>query len=193
MNYRLPTTHYLLPTTHYLLFTTITLLILSSCSGVKNVTYFQKIGTTRVDSIKRSQPDIVHTATIKPMDLLSITVVTTVPETSRIFNLVVPQITESTASSISAVPNVQTFLVDENGNIDFPVFGKLAVKGLTRTELVTLLQGKMETSFKQEHPIITVRITNFSVNFVGEVERPGKFGTSNERLTIFEGLALAGD
>jgi polysaccharide export outer membrane protein len=42
-------------------------------------------------------------------------------------------------------------------------------------------------------PIITIRILNYSINVLGEVFRPGKFETTNERMTIFEGLALAGD
>jgi len=120
-------------------------------------------------------------------------VVTTVPETSRIYNLVAPQLMDNSSNnSISSQPALQSFLVDEKGSIDFPVFGKLKVKGLTRQELVTLLQDKLVTAFS-ERPVVTVRITNFSVNVVGEVLRPGKFITTNERLTIIEGLALAGD
>jgi polysaccharide biosynthesis/export protein len=168
------------------------ILLISSCSGVKNVTYFQKIGT-QTDSLKQSQPTGVHTATIKPMDLLSITVVTTVPETSRIYNLTTPQIMDNSSNNgITSMPTLQTYLVDEDGNIDFPVFGKLTVKGMTRKELVMLLQDKLVTAFS-ERPIVTIRITNFSVNIVGEVLRPGRFIITNERLTIIDGLAMAGD
>ena len=190
MSYRLPTTNYRLSTLSILLF--LSLLLMSACSGVKDVRYFQKIETV-ADSSKQSQPTQVHTATIKPLDLISITVVTTVPETSRIYNLVAPQLMDNSSNnSISSMPALQSYLVDEKGSIDFPVFGKLKVKGLTRQELVTLLQDKLVTAFS-ERPVVTVRITNFSVNVVGEVLRPGKFITTNERLTIIEGLALAGD
>lgn len=190
MNFRLQTSDYKLSTLSMLLF--LSILLISSCSGVKNVTYFQKIGT-QTDSLQQSQPTGVHTATIKPMDLLSITVVTTVPETSRIYNLTTPQIMDNSSNNgITSMPTLQTYLVDEDGNIDFPVFGKLTVKGMTRKELVMLLQDKLVTAFS-ERPIVTIRITNFSVNIVGEVLRPGRFIITNERLTIFDGLAMAGD
>ncbi|MDR3651556.1 MAG: polysaccharide biosynthesis/export family protein [Paludibacter sp.] len=166
--------------------------LISSCAGVKQVTYFQKLDNTN-DSLPQNQLKGVHCARIKPLDLLSITVVTTQPATSQIYNLVVPQITDNVPVSLSSMPTLQTYLVDENGFIDFPVLGKLLVKGITRNELELLLQNKLASAFNKEHPIVTIRITNFSVNIVGEVLKPGKYITGNERLTIFEGLALAGD
>lgn len=177
---------------NYPAFLIMSIFLLSACSGVKNVAYFQKLAAN-TDSLKQNQPSGVRRAAIKPKDLLSITVVTSVPETSRIYNLITPQIAENTTNNLVSVPSLQTYLVDEDGDIDFPVFGKLKVKGLTRTELETMLQEKLTTAFNKERPIVTIRITNFSVNIVGEVLRPGKFITTNERLTIFEGLALAGD
>jgi len=56
-----------------------------------------------------------------------------------------------------------------------------------------LLQEKLASSFVNEVPIITIRITNYTVSVVGEVMRPGKFTTLNDRMTIFEGIAEAGD
>jgi polysaccharide export outer membrane protein len=166
--------------------------LFSSCSGVKEVSYFQKV-ETNTDSLKRNQPSGVHYARIKPMDLLSITVVTTQPETSLIYNLVTPQIYEATSNSLYSTPTLQTYLVSEEGNIDFPVFGKIKVEGMTRKELESNLQEKLSTAFNKEQPIITIRITNFSVNMLGEVLKPGKYETLNERMTIFDGLSLAGD
>ena len=176
----------------------LSVLILSACSSVKNVAYFQKVGT-QTDSINQNKNTGVHRATIKPLDLLTISVVTSQPETSRTFNLLVPQLSENSATSLAsttsltATPALQPYLVDEDGNIDFPVFGKLQVKGLTRKELESVLQEKLSMAFSKERPIITIRIINFTVDVVGEVVKPGKYSTTNERLTIFDGLALAGD
>jgi polysaccharide export outer membrane protein len=88
---------------------------------------------------------------------------------------------------------VQTYLVDNEGIINFPTIGKIKVAGLTRNELETKLQEKLAFAFNKELPIITIRIANYSVNIVGEVSRPGKYVTVNDRMTIFESLAMAGD
>ena len=154
--------------------------------------YFQKLDNSS-DSLKQNQSSDVHRARIKPLDILTITVVSTQPENTRIFNLVTPQISELSGNSIQSVPTLQTYLVDNDGYIDFPVLGKLEVEGKTRKELATILQEKLASSFNNEVPIITIRIINYAVNIVGEVMRPGKFVTQNDRMTIFEGIAQAGD
>jgi len=168
------------------------ILFLSSCAPIKNVAYFQKLDN-KTDSLNQHQSDDVHRARIKPLDILTITVVSTQPETSMIYNLVTPQISENANNSIQSMPTLQTYLVDNDGYIYFPVLGKLEVEGLTRNELATMLQDRLASSFNKEIPIITIRIINFAVNVVGEVMRPGKYITMNDRMTIFEGLAMAGD
>ena len=168
------------------------ILILSSCAPVKNVAYFQKLDNS-TDSVKQNKSSEVHRARIKPLDILTITVVTTQPETSRIYNLVTPQISELAGNNLQSVPTLQTYLVDNDGDIDFPVLGKLSVEGMTRKELATMLQEKLASSFNKEVPIITIRILNYTVDIVGEVMRPGKYTTLNDRMTIFDGLAQAGD
>ena len=174
------------------LFLVLGMLVLSSCASQKNIAYFQKL-STNTDSLKHSQTGGVHSARIKPLDILSITVVTSEPAASQIYNLVVPQIGENVGNTLTSIPTLQTYLVSEDGNIDFPVFGQLKVDGLTRKQLETLLQEKLASAFSKERPIVTIRMTNYTVNVLGEVLKPGKFLTTNERLTIFDGLALAGD
>ena len=136
----------------------------------------------------------LYDAHIKPKDLLSITVVSSEPEASKMYNLLVPQLADpSNQNSLLSQPTLQNYLVDNDGNINFPVFGKLKVEGLTRKQLEKLLLDKLEPAFSKEKPIITIRFVNFSVNILGEVLKPGRFDTGNDRMTIFEGLALAGD
>jgi len=195
------------------------ILLLSSCTSVKDIAYFQK-HDSKINSVEH-QPNStnplrstdlstisktsgiynveknsagLYDARVKPKDILSITVVSSEPEASRIYNLVVPQISEnSNSSSIVSQPALQTYLVDNDGNIDFPVFGRIKVAGFTRKDLESFLQKKLSAAFSKESPIISIRFLNYSVNVLGEVLRPGKFETTNDRLTIFEGLALAGD
>ena len=172
------------------LFLFLSMLIMSSCSGIKDIIYFQKLDTTK--EIKQSSD--LYEARIKPKDLLSITVVTSEPSASKMFNLIVPQIAElSSQSYLTSQPSLQTYLVNNDGEIDFPVFGKIKVKGLTIKEFETLLQKKLESAFSKERPIVTIRFTNYAVNVLGEVNRPGKYTANNERITILEVLSAAGD
>lgn len=174
-------------------FASILLLLLSSCSSTKNIAYFQKMEASSVSKAQNTTSD-TYDARIKPKDLLSITVVTSAPESSRIYNLVVPQISDiSSQNNLLSQPSLQTYLVDSDGNIDFPVFGLWKVAGFTQKELVAQLQAKLASSFSNERPIVTIRITNYSINVLGEVQRPGKFDSKNERITILEALSMAGD
>ena len=204
-------------------------LLLSSCSGVKNIAYFQKYNSTSdsknnqsntfelnrdhkkpneltryADTNSRTYRSAtiipeknsagLYDAHIKPKDLLSIRVVSSEPEASRIYNLIVPQIEDvASPNNLFSQPTLQSYLVSNEGNINFPVIGKINVSGLTRKELESLLLEKIGPAFSKEKPIITIRFVNFSVNILGEVQKPGKYETTNDRLTIFEGLALAGD
>ena len=168
------------------------LLLLNACSSVQNIAYMQEIDRqmNEVDRVENSHFDVK----IKPGDLLSITVVSTEPEASRIYNLITPQPQQGlSTTAINSQPTLQNYLVDNEGNINFPVFGQIYVKDLTKKELEDYLKKKLEPAFTKEMPIITIRVNNFSVNVLGEVNNPGKFQSSNERLTIFEGLAMAGD
>ncbi len=175
----------------YLLRKTIYLILLFpiiiSCTQVKDIAYLQQTGS-ELTSIKQERFD----ARVKPKDILSITVVSSEPEASRRYNLLAPQ-----PLGIVGVgrdqPLLQDYLVDNVGNINFPVLGTLQVKGLNTHELESLIMDKLSPFFTSEMPVITIRIVNYSVNILGEVNRPGKYITTNERMTIFDGLAMAND
>lgn len=161
--------------------------LIVSCSPVKDVAYFAQF-TKEINSVNESLFD----ARIKPKDLLSITIVSTEPEASRRYNLFTPQAQEIT-NSLNSQPTIQSYLVDNEGNIELPILGVLNVKGLNTKEVEALIEERLKPYFTGEMPIITIRILNYSVNALGEVLRPGRFVSNNERITIFEGLALAGD
>lgn len=171
----------------------LSIFLISSCANVKNIAYFQKV--TVSESMKKNPNGYeLYDARLKPKDLLSITVVSTEPEASRIYNLVVPQIADdSNPNALMSTPMLQPYLVDSEGNINFPVFGKIKVKGYTRKELESILQKKLAAAFSKEIPIVTIRFINYSVNILGEVLKPGKYLTENDKMTIFDALALAGD
>ena len=169
------------------------LMFLSSCAGVKEIAYLQNL-SQKTDSLNINKQDIgLFAAKIKSKDMLSISVVTSEPQTTRMYNLVLPLVNENPEKTLTTLPSLQSYLVDNDGNIDFPVFGKIKVNNLSLKELENLLQKKLESSFSKERPIITIRFLNFSVNVLGEVTKPGKYFSSNERMTIFEALSLSND
>ena len=165
-------------------------LVLNSCAGVKEIAYLQKL-SNKTDSLKQNTG--LFEARIKPKDMLSISVIASNLATSIMYNLITPQINDNIEKSLITYPGLQSYLVDNRGLIDFPLLGKLKVSGLTLKELEAMIQSKIESSFNNEKPVITIRFTNFAINVLGEVNRPGKFNTTNERMTILEAISNAGD
>ena len=161
------------------------LIMASSCASRKNLVYFQD--EPLEEGIKVSEPEqIIY----KPDDILTINVSAFDLETVRPFNMYTVE-NNTNVLSVQTARQVQTYLVDYNGNIDFPVLGKIKVAGLNRTELTALLTERI--SEYATDPIVNVRLINFTVTILGEVSRPGTFTIQDERITILEALGLASD
>lgn len=165
------------------------LLMLTGCSSYKNVPYLQNPEV--VNNLKDSLP--MYDAKIMPKDLLTITVNTTDPEASAPFNLVVQSVlSQARSNSLTQQPALQQYLVNNDGEIDFPVLGRLNVGGLTKNEAEDMIREKLKP-YLREVPIVTVRMANYKISVMGEVARPGTFTVSNEKVNILEALAMAGD
>ena len=156
-------------------------LLFSSCFSYKKVPYLKD--SQEINSQLKQLP--MYDAKIMPKDLLTITVNTTDPEVAAPFNLTVQ-------SSGNGQSPLQQYLVSNDGTIDFPVLGTLQVSGLTKSEAENLIREKLGIYLK-ETPIVTVRMTNYKISVLGEVASPGMFTINNEKVNIFEALALAGD
>ena len=174
---------------HSLLIIGLCALFLSSCSSYKKVPYLQD--AEAISNLQKELP--MYDAQIMPKDLLTITVNTTIPEAAAPFNLTVQSsVNAARSTSLTQQPTLQQYLVSNDGTIDFPVLGSLHVSGLTKSEAESLILQKLGAYLK-ETPIVTVRMTNYKISVLGEVARPGMFTISNEKVNIFEALALAGD
>ena len=131
-----------------------------------------------------------------PKDILTITVNTVNPEASAPYNLVVSTAlnTGNSGQNIGTQRALQTYLVDNSGNIDFPVLGTLTVGGLTKSECEKMIHDKILPYLNAaENPVVTVRMSNYKISVLGEVNRPGMFTVGNEKINILEALAQAGD
>lgn len=84
------------------------------------------------------------------------------------------------------------YLVNSQGEIDFPTIGKVKMEGLEIEVAKAKILELLNPYFSQT-PIVQMRLTNFRVNVHGEVRGPGSFNVQNDRLTIIEAITLAGD
>ena len=165
--------------------------LLAACQSYKEVPYFQNVEV--VNEVE--QQEKLYDAKIMPKDLLTIVVSCTNPELAIPFNLTVASnagIAVSTSSYVTTQPVLQPYLVDNEGNINFPVLGELKLGGLTKREAEQLIIDKLKPYMK-ETPIVTVRMVNYKISVIGEVTRPGTFTISNEKVNLLEALAMAGD
>ena len=124
-----------------------------------------------------------------PKDLLTISVSCSEPEAALPFNLVVPASqTGINSTNLVSQPTLQNYLVNNQGEIVFPVLGTLKVGGMTTQETSELIVGNLK-----ERPIVTVRLVNYKISVIGEVSRPGVYTVNNEQVNVFEAVAMAGD
>jgi len=161
--------------------------LLSSCTAYKNVPYLQNAES--FSSTKEGSK--LYDATIMPKDLLTIIVNCEDPQLAVPFNFTAATSTSLVISSSVSTPTIQSYLVDNDGDIEFPILGKLHVAGYTKRDCEAMLKGKLKKYISD--PWVTVRMANFRVTVIGEVNNPHTFTSSNEKLNIFEALAMSGD
>lgn len=89
------------------------------------------------------------------------------------------------------MPVTNGYLVDDDGFIDLPVIGRTQVSGLNRKELKAALRQQYEQYLT--NPIVNIKILNFRVTILGDVKQPGVKIIPNERISLVEAIALAGD
>lgn len=158
----------------------VSVMFLSSCASKRDVVYFQDASEFETLVDKHS-----FTSKFKVDDLVSINVSTLDPEASAPFNIF------RGLREGGMRPEQLDYLVDQDGNINFPILGKVKIAGLSPEEVRLLLVDELKDYLKD--PIINIRLANFKVTVLGEVARPGSYPVNGERITIFEALGLAGD
>lgn len=160
------------------------LVIVSSCASRSDIVYFQN-----VDENNNSVSLNSYSPTIRPDDILTITVSALDQDAARPFNL--PTVAFGTNGIQLGQQRQETYLVDTNGNIDFPVLGTLKLGGLNRVQATNLIKDLLNEYIK--NPIVNLRTINFKVTVLGEVRNPGVYTIQNDRITVLEALGLAGD
>lgn len=167
--------------------TIISFVALSSCASRKEMVYFQD-GPLSSTEVNNMDTELVY----QPNDLLTIDINGADQETVQPFKL--PPITFDNNQPIlnaQGTLRMQAYLLDVNGNIEFPVLGTIKISGLTRSQTIALFKEKLQDYIK--NPIVNVRLANFSISVLGEVNRPGVYNIQDERVSLSEALGLAGD
>lgn len=175
----------------YILLLPILLLVVTSCKPTQEMLYFPQLAQD--GNITQVIPDSIkeYESPIKPDDMLTISVSALDPNSVAIFNLPTQNFIVPGESLIAATPTLQTYLVDSEGYIDYPVLGKVKISGLTRKEATALLKDKI--SEYVENPIVTIQCVNYKITILGEVTKPGTYDINSERVTILDALGMAND
>ena len=162
---------------------------LTSCGTVKDIAYFQNKVVNQPEAIDKHAGIV-----IQPKDMLSIVVSSRNPELVAMFNL--PVISYQAGSEIVSGAGQQRlmgYVVDNDGCIDFPVLGPIMVAGLTRWELSELIKNKLIKDGLLTDAVVTVEFMNFKVSVIGEVNSPGTYTLTNDKVTILQAISLARD
>ena len=164
-------------------------LLLGACSVPKDVVYFQGVDALTPEQV--SKMNQAYTSKICPDDLLTITVTAWDPTVVTPFNPpVYAYATQGETTTVSS-GQLRTYLVDQEGDINFPVLGKIHVAGLTKQQLSDKMQEMISPYVKDA--LVNVQIVNYKVTMMGEVSRPGAISLKNDRLSILDAIGQVGD
>jgi polysaccharide export outer membrane protein len=175
----------------YILFSIFAVFLFSCRSVPTDITYFQNY--EEYVKTRNLNNDSQYELKIKSNDQLLIIVSSPVLDQTQVaqFNLPANAYLSPGESTTTLSQTLQTYLVDKNGYIFFPVIGKIQVGELTRSQAVELLTRKISEYLPE--PIVNLQIVSFKITVLGEVRSPGPISVRNERMNIFEALGAAGD
>lgn len=167
----------------------LTLALLTGCTSYRDVPYLQNSSEVDLSASKT-----LYDARIMPKDVLTITVnCPEDPSAATAFNLVTQTNDVETTTRMSTQRALQTYLVSNDGYIDFPLLGRIPVLGMTKTELEDHIAERITGTYFRNRPIVTVNMANYRISVFGEVSKPGTYTVSNGKVNIFQALSLAGD
>ena len=175
-------------------------ILLTGCSAPKKVPYL-------VDAETIPRESLAAVSTVKdPIfvqgDLLNICIYASDPTAVAQFNkgqYLTPEgaISKTSNNTNTAGTNTTSltdyYLVDAEGNIDYPVIGRIHIAGKTKEQLAREIKDAIYPRYIKIEPTIDIRLMNFRVTILGQVKSPGVYQSDNERMNILEALAKAGD
>jgi len=158
----------------------------------KNFVYLQGLDKYQ-QNLRIVSDSIAKDPLIKKNDELLITVSSPTLGQENVAQFNLPPLTylNSGATNLQASPSIQTFVVDKDGQINYPVIGQITVAGLTKSQALALLKKSISNYIND--PIINLRIISFKINVLGEVRTPGTRYASLEKMSILDAIGQSGD
>lgn len=165
-------------------------LLLTACSTPKNITYLQDLSDGQIQKLAAYKG-----ITLKPSDMVSIVVNTKITELTNKLNLPFTTniVGNTEAASLSQSHGVSGYTLDSEGNIDFPMVGKLHLAGKTREEVALCVKKALEDNSIVINPVVTVEFLNLKYSMMGEVGHSGEFSITRDKMSIIEAISRAGD
>lgn len=162
---------------------------LTSCKVPKDITYMQ--GFENNQTVAVAPPVRI---TVQPDDKLAIIVTSKDPDLAAPFNLAIAQYRIGTGTSGSTMESkAAAYTIDPNGDIDFPLIGKLHVAGLNRYGVAELIKKEILARQLVKDPVVTVEYLNARISVLGDVRTPGEYMIDRDNMTLMQALAKAGD
>jgi len=160
----------------------------TSCTTSKKIIYFQNLDDTQLKPLNTE-----YQAVIKKDDRLTIVVSGPDKTVCAPYNLTINEMSTNGSVVTGGNPENSTigYLVDADGNIDFPILGKIHVEGMTRNDLVNYLTQEIGKDIKE--PVVYVSFRNYKITILGEVQKPGTYTIDSEKINILQALGYAGD
>lgn len=168
---------------------------LVSCTRYKEVAYFQDVSSedSQVfkEGIQRSKVGY-QSLKVRTGDILQISIQTIAPSNSTAgISMGTEAAGDAGDISSTGTGSISGYLVDNNGEVELPLVGKIKVGGLSIPEIKNNVRIKAEQYYKD--PVVNVRLANFVVTVLGEVARPGTYIMYQEKSTLLDALGMAGD
>lgn len=160
--------------------------LFSSCASKKKLIYFQT-GPEEMEVADRYFTPILEVG-----DILSIEVTGTDPVVAAPFNQAeLVRQGNQIGSYDNGVPATFGYIIAPDSTVSLPIIGKVKIGGLDRNQAIQTIEDILIDYL--EKPSVSMRILNFKVTVLGEVEMPGTFSIPNERVTVLEAIGIAKD
>ena len=164
------------------------MVLVSSCRTPADVAYIQDAPR---DSVMEQRGHFAKS--IQPNDLIYIYVESRTPEATVRFNQETNKVAVTNGAVLNPNTSVNGYLVNNDGEIVFPVLGRIKASGKTHAQLAAELERRLGNEGHILDAVVTVKLLNFKISVLGDVARPGVLEVPGERLTIFEAMSMAGD
>lgn len=163
-------------------------LLFASCVPQKKMLYMQVKSDTDTLSSFKNERKIDYR--VQPGDNLYVRVVSLDEQTTMLLNPLGSQYGSAQLSSDASV-YLNSYTINENGYLDFPMTGEIFVKNMNVEEIKAELTSQLQEYLKEF--VVIVKLVNFNITLLGEVNRPGQYKIYQNNINLFEAVSMASD